>query len=130
MTIIEHLPRLGILVRLLILFDKQGATWNTGGLHDLDIQIAHGWRKAYPEASIGILAMDGVENPPEHPALTEHVHQVEDDLRSRWAGATRADLNQLPEFEAYRIYYRRFDKTYFVQLQVESIALKGKPLRS
>jgi DNA/RNA-binding domain of Phe-tRNA-synthetase-like protein len=99
-------------------------------VQDVDIHIADGWRKAYPEASVGILALDGVENPPEHSALTEHVHQLEADLRSRWAGATRADLNQLPEFEAYRSYYRRFDKTYHVQLQFESVVLKGRPLRS
>jgi DNA/RNA-binding domain of Phe-tRNA-synthetase-like protein len=97
---------------------------------DVEIHIADGWRKAYPEASIGILAMDDVDNPPENSALNEHVRQVEADLRSRWAGATRADLNQLPEFEAYRSYYRRFDKTYPVQLQFESVVLKGKPLRS
>ncbi len=96
----------------------------------MDIHIADGWRKAYPEASIGILVMDGVENPPEHPVLTAHAHKVEDELRRQWAGATRADLNQLPEFEAYRRYYRRFDKSYHVQLQFESVALKGKPLRS
>jgi DNA/RNA-binding domain of Phe-tRNA-synthetase-like protein len=96
----------------------------------VDIQIAHAWRRAYPEASIGILSMDGVENPPEHPVLTEHVRQVEDELRSRMPQATRADLSLLPEFEAYRGYYRRFDKTYHVQLQLESIVLKGKQLRS
>lgn len=27
--------------------------------------------------------MDGVENPPQHDALPEHVHRVEEDLRSR-----------------------------------------------
>jgi DNA/RNA-binding domain of Phe-tRNA-synthetase-like protein len=96
----------------------------------MDIHIADRWRETYPEASIGILAMSDVENPAEHPALTEHVHQLEAELRSQWAGATRADLNQLPEFEAYRSYYRRFDKSYHVQLQLESVALKGKPLRS
>ncbi len=95
----------------------------------MELRISDDWQKAYPEASIGILAMDGVENPSEHPALAERVHQVEDELRSRWAGATRADLNQLPELEAYRRYYRRFDKTYHVQLQLESVALKGKSLR-
>jgi DNA/RNA-binding domain of Phe-tRNA-synthetase-like protein len=94
------------------------------------VQIADAWRTAYPGASIGILATDGVENPPEHAALAEHVRQVEADLRSRWAGKTRADLIQLPEFEAYRGYYRRFDKTYHVQLQFESVVLKGRPLRS
>ena len=95
----------------------------------MDVHIADRWREAYPEASIGILAMDALENPPEHPELAEHARRVEDELRRRWAGATRADLNQLPEFEAYRRYYRRFDKTYHVQLQFESVVLKGKPLR-
>ncbi|MFL5734826.1 MAG: hypothetical protein ACJ78Q_16840 [Chloroflexia bacterium] len=96
----------------------------------MDIHFADNWWKAYPEASIGILALEGVDNPPEHAALNEYVQQVEADLRDRWAGVTRADLNQLPEFEAYRGYYRRFDKTYPVQLQFESVVLKGKPLRS
>ncbi len=96
----------------------------------MDIHLSDAWRETYSGASVGILALDGVENPPEHPALTERVRRVEDELRSRWAGATRADLNQLPEFEAYRGYYRRFGKTYHVQLQFESVVLKGKPLRS
>jgi len=97
----------------------------------VDIRLADAWRKAYPGACIGILAMDGVENPLEHhAALTEHVRRVEEELRCRWAGATRTDLNQLTEFEAYRGYYRRFGKTYHVQLQLESVVLKGKPLRA
>ena len=96
----------------------------------MGIRIADGWRQAYPGASIGILAVDGVENPPEHPALAARARQVEEELRRRWAGATRADLNRLPEFEAYRAYYRRFGKTYHVQLQFESVVLKGKPLCS
>ena len=96
----------------------------------MDLHVAEGWRQTYPGASIGLLVMDGVENPPEHAALAEHVRDVENELRGRWSGVTRAELNQLPEFEAYRSYYRRFEKTYHVQLQLESVALKGKPLRS
>lgn len=96
----------------------------------MDVRIADAWRTAYPEASIGILVLDGVENPPEDAALAERVRQVEADLRDRWTGKTRADLNIVPELEAYRRYYRRFDKTYHVQLQFESVVLKGRPLRS
>ena len=96
----------------------------------MQIQVAAGWTQAYPGASIGVLVMDKVENPAEHAALAEHVHAVERELRAQWAGATRADLNRLSEFEAYRAYYRRFEKTYHVQLQFESVVLKGKPLRS
>jgi hypothetical protein len=94
------------------------------------LSVTDGWRDTYPGSSVGILALDGVENPPQHPALTAHAAQVEDELRRRWAGSDRAALNQLPEFEAYRSYYRRFGKTYHVQLQLESVVLKGKPLRA
>ncbi len=96
----------------------------------MDVHISDAFRSTYPGASVGVLAMDGVENPPEHPALAEHVRRVEESLRRRWAGATRADLVQLPELEAYRAYFKRFGKTYHVQLQLESVALKGKPLRA
>jgi DNA/RNA-binding domain of Phe-tRNA-synthetase-like protein len=96
---------------------------------DVRVQLAEAWRSAYPEASVGVLALDGVENPPEHVALAEHVQRIEDKIRTRWSGATRADLLRLPELEAYRRYYRRFDKTYHVQLQLESVALKGRKLR-
>lgn len=96
----------------------------------MEFNVADGWRRAYPGASVGLLVLDDVANPPEHAALADHVRHVEAELRGRWAGATRADLTRLPEFEAYRAYYRRFDKTYHVQLQFESVVLKGRPLRS
>lgn len=96
----------------------------------LDVYLADGWRTAYPGASVGILALDGVENPREHAALVEQVRRVEAALRQQWAGASRTELNQIPEFDAYRGYYRRFGKTYHVQLQFESVVLKGKPLRA
>jgi DNA/RNA-binding domain of Phe-tRNA-synthetase-like protein len=102
---------------------------HTMGALAVDIRPTDAWRTAYPGACIGILALDGVENPPEHAALAARVQQIEDELRSRWAGASRADLLRLPELEAYRRYYRAFDKTYHVQLQLESVALKGRKLR-
>jgi DNA/RNA-binding domain of Phe-tRNA-synthetase-like protein len=96
----------------------------------LDVQISEAWRQRYPGASIGVLAMDGVENPPDHPALAERVEQIEAELRARWSGATRADLLKLPTLDAYRRYYRTFGKTYHVQLQLESVVLKGRQLRA
>lgn len=96
----------------------------------MDVRIEEAWQATYPGASVGVLAMEGVENPPADAALTAHVRRIEEELRARWATATRAELNRLPEFEAYRGYYRRFDKTYHVQLQFESVVLKGRPLRS
>jgi DNA/RNA-binding domain of Phe-tRNA-synthetase-like protein len=40
----------------------------------------------------------------------------------------RADFLALPVMSAYDQYYKRFNKTYHVQLQLESIVLKGKSL--
>jgi len=49
-------------------------------------------------------------------------------LRARYAPLTRPQLLALPVMSAYVRYYKAFGKTYHVQLQVESIALKGKSL--
>ncbi len=53
---------------------------------------------------------------------------MEASLRQRYAGFTRPDFLKLPVMAAYVRYYRSFDKTYHVLLQVESIVLKGKSL--
>ena len=57
-------------------------------------------------------------------------NRLESQLRERFAGQTRGDLDQLPVLQAYAAYYKRFKKTYHVQLQLESIAFKGKPIPS
>lgn len=86
------------------------------------------WRTAYPTASVGILAMRGAANPATCPALQARKAALEAELRERFAGKTRSDIKALPEFEAYTAYYKRFKKTYHVQLQLESVALQGKPI--
>lgn len=54
---------------------------------------------------------------------------MQEELRSRFDGADRAVIKALPRIQAYNSYYRRFKKTYHVQLQLESVALKGRPIR-
>lgn len=86
------------------------------------------WKAAYPGACAGILEMHDVLNPEAHPALDERKAAVENDLRARLAGADRAAIKALPTIRAYNAYFERFKKTYHVQLQLESVALKGKPI--
>ena len=62
------------------------------------------------------------------PRLDERKREVEARLRERYKGFTRQDFLSLPVMSAYERYYKRFNKTYHVQLQVESIVLKGKNL--
>ncbi len=94
------------------------------------LTLTEAWKTAYPTASVGILAMRGAANPSVCPALEARKTALEAELRARFAGQTRADIKTLPEFQAYTAYYKRFKKTYHVQLQLESVALQEKPIPS
>lgn len=87
------------------------------------------WKTTYPGAAVGILAMGGASNPKQHAALESRIAEVEHALRARYAGQDRAALKALPTIQAYDAYYKRFKKTYHVLLQLESIVLKGRPIR-
>jgi DNA/RNA-binding domain of Phe-tRNA-synthetase-like protein len=72
--------------------------------------------------------MRNVTNPDRHPALDQRKEELESQLRARFAGGGRAAIKALPTLQAYDAYYSRFKKTYHVQLQLESVALKGRPI--
>jgi DNA/RNA-binding domain of Phe-tRNA-synthetase-like protein len=88
------------------------------------------WLSTYPEAAVGLLLMQEVDNPSHHAGLEAEKAAVEERLRARLAGAERATLKELPAIQAYQAYYKRFKKSYHVLLQLESVALKGKTLPS
>jgi DNA/RNA-binding domain of Phe-tRNA-synthetase-like protein len=69
-------------------------------------------------------------NPAHHPALEQSGAALEAELRTRYAGQDRAALLRHPVLQAYDAYYKRFKKTYHVQLQLESILFKGKSIPS
>ncbi|MFZ5878967.1 MAG: phenylalanine--tRNA ligase beta subunit-related protein [Chloroflexota bacterium] len=94
----------------------------------LSISASNEWRNAHPGAIIGLLELAGVDNTRSSPELNQRKRAVESLLRERYNGFTRTDFLALPVMAAYERYYRRFDKTYHVQLQVESIVLKGRNL--
>ena len=87
--------------------------------------VSEAWKKAYPGAAVGVLAMRNVVNPESHPALDKRKEELETQLRARFSGYDRAALKALPTIQAYNNYYKRFKKSYHVQLQLESVALKG-----
>ena len=90
--------------------------------------VTETWRTICPGAAAGVLAMRNVANPATHPALERWLAECEAALRARFAGTDRAALRALPRLQAYAAYYKRWGKTYHVQLQLESVALKGKPI--
>ncbi len=72
--------------------------------------------------------MRDVSNPSDHPQLDERKVELEKELRSRFAGYDRAALKTEPTLAAYSAFYKRFKKTYHVQLQLESLVFKGKSI--
>ncbi len=92
------------------------------------LTVSEAWKIAYPEASVGVLAIRNVVNPEHHPALESRKAELENDLRARFSAHDRAALKALPTIQAYNAYYKRFKKTYHVLHQIESVALKGQSI--
>lgn len=94
----------------------------------LSITTTPDWHSAHPGAVIGLLELSDIDNTRHSPALNARKRLVEQRLRELYAGYTRKDFLGLPVLAAYAQYYRRFEKTYHVLLQVESLALRGRNL--
>jgi DNA/RNA-binding domain of Phe-tRNA-synthetase-like protein len=94
----------------------------------LQISATEDWRVHHPGAKIGLLEISGTENPSDCQMLEDRKRETQEKLRTDYKGFTRPDFLSLPVIAAYDKYYGHFDKTYHVQLQIESIVLKGKDL--
>ncbi len=92
------------------------------------IQASQDWQRSFPGGQIGLLRVSGVNNSPRATALDEHKVELATRLRRQYGSLSRAELLELPVLQAYRAYYRAFNKTYHVQLQLESVVFKGKSL--
>jgi DNA/RNA-binding domain of Phe-tRNA-synthetase-like protein len=93
-------------------------------------ELTTAWKSAYRDAHVGVLVMRDVANPAQSPELEGHKAEVEEQLRAQFSGQDRAGLSSHPILQVYNNYYRRFKKTYHVQLQLESIAWKGRSIPS
>ncbi len=92
--------------------------------------ITSSWKSSFPNAHAGILVIRIVTNPAHHPELEKRKTEIEEQLRTQFSGQDHAAIASHPILQAYREYYKRFKKTYHVQLQLESIVLKGKSIPS
>ena len=93
-------------------------------------EVTSAWKTTYPEAHAGVLVMRAVSNPSHHPALESKKIALEEQLRVQFSGQGRAAIASHPVLQAYGEYYRHFKKTYHIQLQLESLVLKGKSIPS
>lgn len=74
--------------------------------------------------------MRDVSNPAQHPELEKRKKELEADLRLQFSGQERAALSSHPVLQAYNTHYKRFKKSYHVQLQLESILWREKSIPS
>ena len=94
----------------------------------LSITATDEWQASHPGGIIGLLELSGAGGARSSPELDARKRETEARLRERYQGFARKDFLSLPILAAYDRYYNRFDKTYHVLLQLESIVLKGKSL--
>lgn len=90
--------------------------------------VSETWKTTYPGAAAGILVMRNVINPDHHSVLDSRKDELENQLRSRFSDSTREAFKVIPTIQAYNAYFQHYKKTYHVQLQLESVALKGKSI--
>lgn len=92
------------------------------------IELTSRWHELFPGAHVGLLCIGNVDNTRHATLLDERKRTVEAGLREKFGQLSRADLHELAILKAYRNYYKTFNKTYHVQLQLESIVHKSKSL--
>ncbi|MFA5903588.1 MAG: phenylalanine--tRNA ligase beta subunit-related protein [Desulfobacula sp.] len=94
----------------------------------MQIQVTQEWYKAFPGAHIGVLLMGNVDNSKGSALLDQEKKSIETRLHQKFAGFSRNEFSNIDVISAYRNYYKRFKKSYHVQLQIESIVLKNMAL--
>ena len=96
----------------------------------VQFDVTQAWKSAFPGAHAGVLVIQNVVNPASYLELERAKEDLMGDLRTRYGGLERSQLLALPALQVYYAYYKRFKKTYHVQLQLESILFKGKSIPS
>lgn len=92
------------------------------------VNVSEAWRNRFPGSHIGMLLIGNVDNAKRASPLDRRKQEIEFMVREKYAGYSRDDLLQLDTLAAYRKYYKKFDKTYHVQLQLESVVHRHKSL--
>lgn len=92
------------------------------------LEVTKEWKRTFPNASVGVLRMRNLTNPSDHPVLDQKMSDLELKIRQVYSEGGRPAIRSTPTVLAYNAYYRKFKKTYHVQLQIESVALKNKTL--
>jgi DNA/RNA-binding domain of Phe-tRNA-synthetase-like protein len=92
------------------------------------LTVSPGWYAAHPGATYGLIAFRGVQNPSSHEGINAAATELENAVRQRFSPEDRDALRVTPPLPAYAAYYKRWGQRYHVGMQLESVALKDKPI--
>ncbi|HWR30657.1 MAG TPA: hypothetical protein VN631_12590 [Negativicutes bacterium] len=90
------------------------------------LKVSDSWREKVPGACVGCMVVEQVANPAQCEQLDEQKGQLEAELRKTYT--SREKIAELATMQAYQRYYKQFGKNYHVLAQLESVAVKGKPI--
>jgi DNA/RNA-binding domain of Phe-tRNA-synthetase-like protein len=93
-----------------------------------NFKVSNEWKQAYPNALVGVMIITNTINRSSHPELDMKMEEIESEIRINHSQSGRDGIRELSTIQAYTTYYKKFKKTYHVQLQLESIALKNRHL--
>jgi DNA/RNA-binding domain of Phe-tRNA-synthetase-like protein len=91
-----------------------------------DLALSDGWIKEHTRAAMGVLVVEGIINTQESATLEIEKAALAKWLRERFN--SREAIKADETLGAYAAYYKRFKKNYHVFFQLESVAVKGKPI--
>jgi DNA/RNA-binding domain of Phe-tRNA-synthetase-like protein len=74
--------------------------------------------------------MKNVCNLKSHDELDKQKRELEESLRNKYSEYSRKDFKNMDIMKLYVDYYKKFKKSYHVQLQLESVVLKNKQIPS
>ena len=94
------------------------------------ITISNGWTGSFPDTFFGVLVIEGINNTRGEALIENRKTLREEELRQQYRGKSRKEMAQEPPFEAYERHFRKFGQGYPVLHQIETVALKGKPILS
>ncbi|APM37923.1 phenylalanine--tRNA ligase beta subunit-related protein [Clostridium kluyveri] len=87
--------------------------------------ISKNLKEVYSNAKFGILIMKDVRNPQTNSEFNKTKILVKNQLLSKYKNFNRKEFIRSEPVCFYTNYYKKFKKTYHVQLQLESIILKS-----
>jgi len=92
----------------------------------MQFSVSDRWKEMYPRAVMGVLVVNKIKNIRQSDELNREKDKLALSLRERFASreAIKADAT----LQAYAAYYKAFKKNYHVFFQLESVAVKGKPI--